>query len=383
MYSRQNLSYLWGMKKILLIVSVIITLLGGTVAFAAETTEAIVVQPPDEYYRARVITILDEGQEEVDGIVQAYQSIEAEILNAPEKGKRILIDHGGLFAIKDTQKVRLGDVVVLTKTLPVDAEPVYYIIDQYRTHGLMFTTAIFFVLAVIFGRKRGLTSIFGLVFSVIVIFYVMIPYIARGGNPLFTCLVGAFAILFFSLYLSHGFNRRTTIALVASALALGIAILIDWLFVAITHLTGTGAEEAMYLQFSNVNLDLRSLLLGGILIGVLGVLDDATTGQAAAVEEIHHANPALPFLALYKSGMSVGREHIASLINTLALVYVGASFPLLLLFTTQKNLPLWVILNGNFLAEEIVRTLVGSSVLVLAVPITTALAAYVYTKKSI
>ena len=124
------------------------------------------------------------------------------------------------------------------------------------------------------------------------------------------------------------------------------------------------------------NIDLKGLLLGGIIIGALGVLDDVTTGAAAAVDEIYKANPAFTFTELYQRGLSVGREHITSLVNTLALAYIGASFPLLLLFTTNAAQPLWVALNAENIVEEVIRTLVGSTTLILAVPITTALMAY-------
>ena len=116
--------------------------------------------------------------------------------------------------------------------------------------------------------------------------------------------------------------------------------------------------------------------MAGIIIGVLGVLDDITTAQAAVVDELLKANPKLGVGELYRRALSVGREHIASLVNTLVLAYAGASLPLLLLFTANKEYGFWVIANGEFLAEEIIRTLVGSSTLVLAVPITTILAAW-------
>jgi uncharacterized membrane protein len=119
-------------------------------------------------------------------------------------------------------------------------------------------------------------------------------------------------------------------------------------------------------------------LLGGIIIGALGVLDDITTGQVAAVEEIHSANPKLPFKELYVRGISVGQEHIASLVNTLVLAYVGASFPLFLLLTINNEVPLWVRFNNEGIAEEVVRTLVGSTALIFAVPIATFLAAFFY-----
>jgi uncharacterized membrane protein len=146
-------------------------------------------------------------------------------------------------------------------------------------------------------------------------------------------------------------------------------------------LNGNGTEDAFFLQANSLKINLQGVFLSGIIIGVLGVLDDVTTGQSAAVEELHFANPTLGFSELYRRGLSVGREHIASLVNTLVLAYTGVSFPFLLLYGSRQLQPLWVTLNGNFIAEEIVRTLVGSSVLVIAVPLTTLLAAYYYGRK--
>ena len=126
-------------------------------------------------------------------------------------------------------------------------------------------------------------------------------------------------------------------------------------------------------------IDLRGLLLAGIVIGVLGVLDDVTTAQTAAIKEIAHVTGRIGVKPLFKKGLSVGREHIVSLVNTLALAYAGASLPLLLLFSMNEGvIPVWLVLNGEMIAEEVVRTLVGSTVLVLAVPLSTLLAAWYY-----
>ena len=149
--------------------------------------------------------------------------------------------------------------------------------------------------------------------------------------------------------------------------------------VRLASIFGMGTEESVLLQFGPLeNIDLRGLLLGGIVIGALGVLDDITTAQTAVVDELRRANPRMTFRQLYAAGISVGREHIASLINTLALAYVGASLPLLMLFTINDAMPLWVTLNSEFIAEEIVRTLVGSSALLIAVPISTWCAAQAF-----
>ncbi len=338
---------------------------------------------PDVYYRAKVVKILEDGFQEVDGQIQEHQKLQLEIINGDKKGEQITIDHGGSFAITAYQKVVEGETVILAHPprSPGAIRDVYYIVDKYRLPALGWMTLIFFALAIFFGGRRGLTAIFGLIFSILIIFYFVIPNILNGGDPLKICLLGSLAIILVSLYLSHGFNKRTSIAVLSSILSLALAVGVDWLFVHFAKLSGAGTEEAFYLQFDNFAVNLRGVLLGGIILGVLGVLDDVTTGQAAAVEEIHLANPGRSFADLYKRGLSVGREHISSLVNTLVLAYVGASFPLFLLYSSQKFQPLWIIINSNFIAEEIVRTLVGSAVLVVAVPLTTFFAATFYSNK--
>lgn len=339
----------------------------------------------DTYYKAKILRVIEEGTIDVEGKPQEYQKFELLITNGDKKGQHIFIDHGLDFVIGKFKKYKEGQQVVVAHP-PETAGALknfYYIIDDYRIPSLFYVAIVFFILAIYFGRKRGVTSILGMIFSVFIIFSYVIPNIIKGSDPFLTCIAGGVVIVLISLYLSHGINRRTTIALVSTLLALGLAILIDVSFVYIAKLSGTGTEESFFLLFDNYNINLRGLLLGGIIIGVLGVLDDVTTSQSAAVEEIHTANPALGFKELYQKGLSVGREHIASLINTLVLAYVGASFPLLLLFNTQKYQPLWVTINSDFLAEEIVRTLVGSSTLVIAVPLTTALSAYFHARRKI
>ena len=189
-------------------------------------------------------------------------------------------------------------------------------------------------------------------------------------------LIGSVGIACTSLYLAHGLNRRTTIALMSTMITLVLSTLLAVAFVHLAKLFGMGAEESVFLQVGTLQqVNLRGLLLGGIIIGALGVLDDITTAQTAAIDELSKANATLGFSELYRAGTSIGREHIASLINTLALAYVGASLPVLLLFSINQEMPWWVIVNSEFVAEEIVRTLVGSSTLLFAVPISTWIAA--------
>jgi uncharacterized membrane protein len=182
--------------------------------------------------------------------------------------------------------------------------------------------------------------------------------------------------MFVALYLAHGFNARTTTAMLGTLASLAITGLLAVVFVEATKFTGFGSEEAVFLQISAQQVNLQGLLLGGIIIGTLGVLDDVTVTQASSVWELHAANPNLGTTGLYRAALRIGRDHIASTVNTLVLAYVGASLPLLLLFTLS-NRPLGDVLTSEVMAEEIVRTLVGSIGLVASVPITTALASVV------
>jgi uncharacterized membrane protein len=180
------------------------------------------------------------------------------------------------------------------------------------------------------------------------------------------------------LYLANGVSTATTVALLGTLGALGVTAALGALFFAVSHFSGAASEEATYLPAVTAAVDVRGLLLGGVIIGALGALDDMTVTQASAVWELRRANPTMSARALRRSAMRIGRDHIGSTVNTLLLAYAGASMPLMLLFVLSEQ-SLGTVANSEEVAIEIVRTLVGSIGLVLAVPITTSLAAWVTT----
>lgn len=347
--------------------------------------------PPDVFYRAKALSVHEEERDQSvteeqreSGIFLAQlQVIEAEIISGDEKGKRVTVTHDITFIADDAEKVSEGDTIVIGRANEF-AEPEYYFVDLYRLPWLALSVGIFFALAIFFGRLRGLTSLIGLAFSIAVLVWFVVPRIMQGHDPFLVSLAGAAAIALVSLYLAHGFRARTTVALSGTVITLAIAAGLAVLFVRFASLFGLGSEEAFFLQFADIaTINLRGLLLGGIIIGSLGVLDDITVGQAAVVEELKRANPALSARELYARALSVGREHIASLINTLVLAYVGVSLPLLLLFTINQTQPVWLTINSEVIAEEVVRTLVGSAALIFAVPITTFIAARFFGRKGV
>lgn len=334
--------------------------------------EMQILIPPETYTTATVEEVSTEDD---------IQDVRLRITGGDEKGKFINVKHGQFYSITEDQQVTQGETVIISKGTSGDLEQ-YLIQDHYRTPGVLLILLFFIAAVLIFGRKKGLMSLVGLTLTIVVLIFFIIPAQVAGANPFLVSIVGAFFIALLSLYLSHGFQRRTTIALIATLITLIISAILAIIFVELTKLTGGGNEDTFFLQFGELgNINIKGLLLGGIIIGALGVLDDITTAQSAAVEEIHKANKKLSQKDLFKRGISVGNEHIASLVNTLVLAYAGASFPLLLFFSVEGIVPLWVTLNKEYMVEEIVRTLVGSTALIFAVPITTWLAAWSCTRK--
>jgi uncharacterized membrane protein len=234
--------------------------------------------------------------------------------------------------------------------------------------------ALAFALAVIaLGRVRGLGALVGLAVSLVVLLGFIVPAIIAGRDAVLVALVGGGAIALVALYLAHGYTPLTHVAAVGAFAALALTTGLSWLVVSIADFSGLVNEEAFYL-LSLPGVDLSGLLLAGIVLGAIGALDDVTVTQASAVWEVRQANPELGSTALFESGLRIGRDHIASAVNTLLLAYAGAAMPLLILFSLSA-LPLGVVASSEVVAVEIVRTLVGSIGLVAAVPITTWLAA--------
>ncbi len=335
----------------------------------------------ETFYRAAVVEVIDSLTTEEFGDTWFNQNVLVTMIDGDEAGKEIEVAYSTRAGDSGVRTLQEGDRVVIVKTEGI-GEPSYAISDIYRLRAVWWMLGAFFFLAVLFGGKRGLFSFFGLACTLYLIVQFMVPKIIDGANPLMIGFVTAFLIAVLSMYLAHGLRPRIHVALVSTCLSIGLAYGLSTLFVWATRLSGMGSEEAFYLQFSPAgSIDPRGLLLGGMIIGALGVLDDITTAQAAAVEEIHLANTSLSMRELYMRGLSVGKEHISSLINTLVLAYTGASLPLLILFVIYAR-PLWVTLNSELVVEEIVRTLSGSMTLIMAVPLTTGLAAWWFGKNN-
>ncbi len=363
--------------RIIKVLIVILSALYVQINFESESLASDDASNLLEYSKGIVVSITNEGMVDLGGISAPYQELLVRFEDGHSQGNTVSVKYGTSFSINESQKVKVGDRVVVSRAFSSGAAE-YFIADRYRIDNLLLGLILFVVLVVIFARFKGITSVFGLIFSVLVITYYIVPKLVSGENPILIVATGTVLIGVVSLYLAHGVSIRTTLSLVSILVTMIIAVLIAILSVSTLKLTGSGSEEAFFLQLSSQKISLQGLLLGGIIMGVLGVLDDITTAQTAVVYELKRANPKLTWVELYKRGIFVGTEHITSLINTLFLAYAGASLPLFLLFTVHSDKPVWVTINSEFVMEEIVRSLIGSASLVIAVPISTLIAAYYF-----
>ncbi len=324
--------------------------------------------------KATIINILEEKQITVMGVNQLYQKLELELDSNHQK---IIIENGNQ-ALANIVKYSRNDRVIVTND-SIDDIPQYSITDFIRTDSLVLLSIIFLFFLIFIAKWKGISSILGMAFTFIIIFVYILPQISAGNNPILIAIFGSLIIIPFSFYLTHGLNKKTTIAVISSIFSLIITIFLGSIFIKIGHLTGLSSEEAGMLSLSQSYLNMKGILLAGIILGTLGVLDDITIAQTAVVEELSHTGKYSKSLDLYNHSMSVGRDHIASMVNTLILAYAGASLPLLLMFIDNPH-PFSEIVNIEMISEEIIRTLIGSIGLILAVPITTFLATNIYSK---
>lgn len=295
-----------------------------------------------------------------------------EVTSGPDKGRTFVevVQPGAPRQLEDGQEV----VVAYAPDAPRDLQ--YSVIDVNRKLPMALLAGIFAVAVVVVGRMRGLFALVALVVSFGVLTLFILPAILQGSNPLVVAVVGASAIMLIALYMCHGLTARTSVAVLGTLVSLLLIGLlgsgfIDWAFLSGNTDDNTGLIHGLY-----PDIDMSGLLLAGVIIGSLGVLDDVTVTQTSAVWELHHADPSMGPRALYRAAIRIGRDHIASVVNTLVLAYAGAALPLLLLFSIA-NSSMGSVANSELVAEEIVRTLVGSIGLVASVPVTTVLAALV------
>jgi uncharacterized membrane protein len=319
--------------------------------------------------KAKVVQIISTGIEPgltPQAATTPTQTIEADIISGTDTGKVVQLTN-------DYVQLKVGDEFYLNETAQSDGTTQYSMNAPYRINAILIFLALFLVLAVVFGGMRGFRALISFAGSLLLIVFALIPGILHGWSPFWLSFGVAAVIIVLGSYITHGFNKTTSVAVIGMVVTVAVTGLLAYYAIHATYLTGAD-ENAIDLNFNSAApINLVGLLFGGIIIGLLGVLYDAAISQAVAVEELHKTAPHINRWQIFKRAMRLGREHIGALVGTLAIAYAGVSLPLILLYS-ESGTSFLVTINQELFATEIIRIIISSIGLILAVPITTLLA---------
>jgi uncharacterized membrane protein len=338
----------------------------------AQQGAAAALPPGTTWHDARIVSVetFDCGID--PAVPQNCANAVVEVLDGPGEGDFVQVE---LPPEVVAAGVSEGETLVVTRDAGAEGGAAYNFADYERDIPIIVLALIFAVVVGAVARLRGLASLVGLAFAFFILLQFVLPGLLGEESPTLVSLVGSAAIMFVVLYLAHGFSARTTTALVGTLFGLTLVAVLGSIAVSVARLTGLTSEEAVTLQGYDPTLSFSGIVLAGIVVAGLGVLNDVTITQASAIWQLNEVSPEITWRELYRRGMAVGRDHIASTVYTIVFAYAGAALPLLLIFELSPQ-PAWTTVTSSAVAEEVIRTVVGAIALVLAVPVTTAAGAF-------
>lgn len=335
-------------------------------SLSVHAQEPVLHEPLQGTWRAVVVSVESSEDREIAGTdaTSVYQTLRAEILEGDKKGEVVVVENDYLL-------LEEGDTFFMNYLISFEGQEVYTVQEPDRRMVLLMLGGLFVFVAILFGGFSAFRALVALGISFFFIIYGLLPSILAGYSPLTMALVFAVIIVGTAMLITHGFNRRTLAAFLGSASTVVVAVFLAEIAVSWTRLSGFISDETTILNIATEgSLNFAGIFLGAVVIGLLGLLDDIAITQATAVEELYHTDMAQSRRVVFTKALRIGREHLAAVINTLALAYAGASLPLLLYFSLSDVSPM-MILNKEIFAAEIVRTVVGGIGLILTVPIAT------------
>jgi uncharacterized membrane protein len=349
-------------------------------AFAADKS----FTPPVYSYEKGVVVKVTEGT----GTTFGSKTVQVSIKSGKYKGKTVSTQHmesSGMMGAKMTLKP--GDRIILyveenpTLAESPDGAPMFNIADYERSNILYLLAGIFAALLVLIGGRQGFKALISLAITMGLIFFVVIPLSVKGFDPMLVAVAASAAVTLIVFRLVSGKTRKSVGAASGTIIGIVIAGTIAAVVGNIINLTGMSSEESKMLFYSmELPLNFKGLLFAGILIGALGAVMDVAMSIASSISEVHRVHPEADFGRLFKSGMNVGRDIMGTMSNTLILAYTGASLPLLILLS-YGNMPFLKALNLELISEEILRALAGSIGLILSIPATAAVMAFLLGSK--
>lgn len=343
-----------------------------------------------EFYTAKVVDVVETKYDEFsldDGkstIQNKNISFTAKLTGTKDKDNIInvmqYIDY--MYAVQP-KEVMPGDKIIVSNVLDPDTEEYkWQFIEHNRSDYLIWLCVLFFALIVIIGRRKGISTIISLVLTTLIIFVVYVPSILKGYNVYLSTIVISIYIIFMSIYIINGANKKTLCAIIGNVGGVLIAGMLALLMNNLLNITGVIEEDYVFLMYLETSspIDLRAIVWGSIVIGSLGAIMDVAMSIASAMHELSETMENKSFNNMLKSGMNIGRDAIGTMTNTLILAYIGGSLAtVLLLIAYNKNV--LYLFNMEMIVVEVIQAIVGSIGILFAVPVTAAFSAYIFNKE--
>lgn len=373
---------------IIYILTILFSLLFIAIGYKMNKTELLNQHEFNKSYKAKVIfvggAIQDESEYNYEGFSSTTIIFKAEITNDELKGNIVeayqYIDE--IVAV-NPKVVENGDKIIVSSLISRTGQGEDWTFLEYDRSfvlwGLLFG---FFALIVLFGGKKGINTIISLIFTCLAVFMVFVPSILKGNNIYLSSIIVSVFIIFMSLLLINGANKKTLCAIVGNLGGLLIAGILAMFISNILNLTGLIDDDSMFLLMLDTKapIDLKAVLWAGIVIGSLGAVMDVSMSIASAMNELAENMEVKNFKTMLKSGFNIGQDAIGTMTNTLILAYIGSSLSIvLLLMVNYKDVLL--LFNLEMIVFEIIQAIIGSMGILFAIPITSLFAAYVYNKK--
>jgi uncharacterized membrane protein len=371
------------MKKvsIIILLLIILSLASPAGAFHEDETIDPGFIPEEHFYRGRVLSVNESEEQQHEYYTVIEQQVVVRLTSGRFEGEEITIintyfagDPVYDFLLEEGQEVI---VVTIGEEGSFDQA---YVQDMARDRGVYYLIAVFILALLVIGRMKGLKTIITLAFTILLIFWFLLPLLLAGYSPILLATVTASLAITFTLFVIGGLNRKSGVAIIGTIFGVFVAGMMAFWAGSLTRLTGFGTHEAQMLYFLDHTIDFRGLLFAGIIIGSLGAITDIGMSVSSAAAEIRQACPHIHFKDLTVGALNVGRDVMGTMANTLILAYVGAATPMLLLVMGYQVDWLKVI-NMDIIATEFVRGIAGSIGLIAAVPVTALLAGYFMAEK--
>ncbi len=363
--------------RILLIT--ILTLIGFINPIFADETKPVL---PSEVGIVEEIKYQDTN--EINQTETTKQEVTIKVLSGQFKGSERIVDN--MLTGNPAYDINLskGDKVILhvepvSETVATAEDVDFFIADIKRDNQIFLFTGIFFFMLILIGHKKGITSIVSIISTIALIFFMLMPMILNGFCPIASSVLVGILSTIITIYLVGGFNSKSSSAIIGTSSSLIFAGALSMLAIYFAHLTGFAGEENMFLYTARPDLSFTGILSASMVIAALGALMDTSVSIASTINEIYETDNSLSVKQLFKSGMNVGRDIIGTMSNTLILVYLGSSLPLVLL---ANNIDVNKFFNLNQVATEILSALIGSIAILACVPITAIIAAVLIKRKS-